>query len=305
MPILSAIGAGFGSDKVSPRYLAPGLRKPLINLGKDALSALGPAGAQAQDRFNAGTAKQEGFMAEQEGLLRNLMQRRAGMDPTQLLKNVGETAFSFINPSVVSPLAKFDVNYAELGRRAAGLNPAVVDSTANRLRDARIASGRFYDVARQAYAALPNLYNQVFNAGMASDDAAAGYMPQIMQGWRRLDRAPLDAAMLRAGAADAGSGTVTNLNNGLRSGVYGYQQERNILDRLGAVDTSMWNSLKDAIQMAGSVYGMVGGMGGMGGGGGGGVERSPESTVQTRFIPNYNPGSGAGYSPEFYSAGPQ
>jgi hypothetical protein len=153
---------------------------------------------------------------------------------------------------------------------ARGLNPASVDSTAERLRNARIASQRYYDVARNVYGQLPNLYNQVYNAGLTNANTAYGYLPSIMEGYRRLDAAPLEAARLVSGAANTGAGNVANLNNALRSGVYGYQQDRNIWDKLGAMDTSMWNSLKDAVQMAGSVYGMVGGMGGMGGGMGGG-----------------------------------
>lgn len=295
MPILSAIGAGFGSDKVTPKYLAPGLKKPLTTLTKNALESLNTGGAAAEDAFNAGTAKQAQLVGDQEGVLRQLLARRLGSNPEELLRSVGNTAFGFISPNVVEPLARFDVNSDRLRRLAAGLSPGAIDSTAQRLRDARNASGRYYDVARQVYGALPNLYNQVFNAGVTSDEMASGYLPTIMSAYRRLDRAPLEAAELRSAAANAGAGNVGAANNALKSGVYGYQKERNIWDRLGAVDTSMWNSLQEAVQMAASVYGMIGGggaggaLGGiMGGGGGGGAPAAGGSSAQPaqpRFIP--------------------
>lgn len=297
MPILSAIGAGFGSDEVTPRYLAPSLTKPLAKLGKQALSSLGTGAAAAEQKYNLGTARQEGLMGEQEGVVRQLLSRALNQDPNQLLQDVGRTAFGFIDPNVVAPLSRFDVNYDRLGRMARGLSPAAVDSTAQRLRDARIASGRYYDVARNIYGQLPQLYNQVFNAGLSNADLAAGYLPGLMRGYRQLDVAPLEAAQLVSNAANMGSQNVGNINNALRSGVYGYQQQRNIWDRLGAVDTSMWNSLKDAVQMAASVYGGMlgggaglGGLGGMMGGGGGGGVAQPAAQPAPRFIP-YNPPS--------------
>lgn len=295
MPILSAIGAGFGSDEVTPRYLAPSLTKPLARLGKQALSSLGTGASAAEQKYNLGTARQESLMGEQEGVVRNLLSRALNQDPTRLLQDVGRTAFSFIDPNVVSPLSRFDVNYDRLGRMARGLNPAAVDSTSERLRNARIASGRYYDVARNIYGQLPQLYNQVFNAGLSNADLAAGYIPGLMRGYRNLDTAPLEAAQLVSNAANLGSQNVGNINNALRSGVYGYQQQRNIWDRLGAVDTSMWNSLKDAVQMAASVYGgLLGGgaggglLGGLGGGMGGPSGQSAPQQGVPRFIP-YNP----------------
>jgi hypothetical protein len=305
MPILSAIGAGFGSDKVTPRYFAPSLKTPLVDLGKQALSSLSTGGAEAERNYNLGTAKQTELQGRQENVLNQLLQNRLNTNPTQLLSDVGRTAFNFIDPNVISPLSRFDVNYDTLTRRVRGLNPAAIESTADRLRNARIASGRYYDVARQVYGALPSLYNQVFNAGLSNDEIARGYIPEIMSGYRRLDMAPAEAAMIRANLANTGAGNVNAINNALRSGVYGYKQDRNIWDRLGAVDTSMWNSLKDAVQMAGSVYGMVGGMGGgMGGGGGGGggsFYNGPEGAqLKPQFVP-YTPavpiGPGGTYNP--------
>lgn len=307
MPAAAAIGAGFGSDKVTPKYLAPGLKKPLTTLTKGALSALDQGGIDAQNAFNAGTAKQLDLVTDQEGVLRSLLAKRMSTDPTQLLQNVGKTAFSFIDPNVVNPLARFDVNANRLNSMARGINPAVVDSTANRLRDSRIASGRYYDTARQVYGSLPALYNQVFNAGVTSDEMAGGYLPTIMSAYRRIDRSPLEAAELRSSAADSGAQNVMNANQALKTGVYGYQKERNIADRLGAVDESMMDSTERLVQMASQVAGMMGGEGGGGEGGGGSPQMaggtkamsaggSSATPAAGRFIPqysapNYNPGS--------------
>jgi hypothetical protein len=184
---------------------------------------------------------------------------------------------------------------------ARGLNPAAIDSTADRLRNARIASGRYYDVARNIYGQLPQLYNQVFNAGLSNADLAAGYLPALMRGYRKLDASPLEAAQLVSEASNLGSQNVGNINNALKSGVYGFQKDRNIWDRLGAVDTSMWNSLQEAVQMAASVYGGLlgggggGGLGGLGGllGGGGGSSQSPPNQQPApAFIP-YQPAPAA------------
>lgn len=273
MPILSALGAGFGSDKVTPRFL-PGsksLAASLADLGRQTLASLKSGGEEAESNILSGQPQQAALQGEQEGVLRKLLARRLGQSPTELLGDVGRTAFGFIDPNVVGPLARFDVNYNNLTRRVRGLNPAAIDSTSERLRNARIASGRYYDVARQVYGALPSLYNQVYNAGLTSDELARGYIPEIMAGYRGVQSIPLIAAQARSDLANAGAGNVGNINNAIRSGVFGYKQGRNIFDRLGAVDTSMWNSLKDAVQMASSVYGgLYGGGGGMGGAGGAG-----------------------------------
>lgn len=311
MPMAAAIGAGFGSDKVTPKYLAPGLKKPLTKLTKGALSALDKGGIEAQTAFNAGTAKQMELVGDQENVLRSLLAKRMTTDPTQLLQDVGKTAFGFIDPNVVNPLARYDVNANRLNSLARGVNTAVSDSTANRLRDSRIASGRYYDTARQVYGALPQLYNQVFNAGVTSDEMSSGYLPTVMSAYRRIDRSPLEAAELRSSAADSGAQNVLNANTAIKSGVYGYQKERNIADRLGAVDASMMDSIERGVQLAAQVYGMAGGEGGGGGGGGapaggtkamaaGGSSATPSAG---RFIPassfsapSYNPGSVNPYS---------
>ncbi len=298
MPILSAIGAGFGSDDWKAQ-LNPGaqpLIKPLSNLGVDTLKALRTGADDFATSWNAGTARQEGLMGDQEAVLRNLLSRNLTSDPNQLLRNVGSTLTGLIDPNVIAPLAKFDVNWNEIARRARGLNPAAVDSTADRLRNSRIASGRYYDSLRSLTNILPQVYNQVYNAGVNNADLASGYIPRIMAGYRDIDRAPLVPLAARTDLANAGAANVKNINDAIKAGIFGYQKDRNIWDRLGAVDTSMWNSLQEAVQMAASVYGMVGGggiggmMGGMGGGaGGGGGGGAPSGGSQAPPAPTFLP----------------
>jgi len=320
MPILSAIGAGFGSDDWKAQ-LQPGAKpliKPLSNLGVDTLGSLRSGIKDFTNKWNLGTARQEGLMGEQEGVLRNLLNRRLASDPTQLLHNVGNEVMGLINPSVVNPLSQYDVNADMILRRARGLNPAAIDSTAERLRNARIASGRYYDAARVLSPLIPSLYNQVYNAGINDSDLAASYIPNIMSGYRTIDRAGLVPLNTAVDLTNAGAGNVSAINNAIKSGIFGYQKDRNIWDRLGAVDTSMWNSLKDAVNMAMSVYGGLGGMGalggglgGMAGGGGGGAPASSAPPPQPSFLPTPSPvpatGSfgttGGGWSP--YSWPPQ
>lgn len=310
----TSIAAGFGKSNEAPKpVFLPGtgrLTRPLSDLSRDALLSLRTGGAAAEDAFNAGTAKQTSLLGEQEGIVRSILNRRLGQSPEDLLRTVGNTAFGFINPNVVDPLSRFDVNSDRIRRLAAGLSPGAIDSTAQRLRDARIASGRYYDTARQVYGALPGLYNQVFNAGVTNDEMASSYLPSIMNAYRRLDRAPLEAAELRARAAEQGAPIVGNTADAIRKGVYGYLQPTNWADKLGAVDLEMRKSLQDAVSMASQVYGMVGGMGGgggiggmMGGGGGGGgnvgAGAPSNQPQQPRFIPNAVPAAPAypGYNP--------
>jgi hypothetical protein len=317
-PIGGPIQALFGSDdpprEVFQRYVRPELSK-LRDLGLSALKSLGTGGAAAEKSYNLGTDLQRRLMGEQEGVSRQLLSRALNFDPNRMLGDIGKTAFSFIDPNVVSPLAKFDVNYDRLSRMARGLNPAAIDSTSDRLRNARVASGRYYDVARNVYGALPNLYNQALNSGLTYANLAQGYLPQLMSGYRALDRGPLDAALLRDEAANAGARGTMLRSQANKMATYGYQQPENWADKIGQADAATWNTLKDAIQMAGSVYGMIAGggaggmLGGMMGGGGGGGGAAPRPGAwgqqgQPSFIPSpqyYGPpaqmGPGGTYNP--------
>lgn len=269
------IGAFGGSDAApKPKYFS--LTRPVLGqlsgLGRETLSALRSDLPEFRAGYAQGTERQRALQGEQEGVLRNLLGRRLASDPQQLLQQTGNTLFGFIDPNVVNPLSRFDVNQDILTRRARGLNPSAVDSTAERLRNARIASGRYYDVARQVYGALPNLYNQLREAGITDEQIAAGYIPQIQQGYRALDLAPLVPLQASLDLTRGAGDVARSMADAERAGIYGYHKKKNVADRFGEAGTSLWNTVKDAAQIYASLYGggAIGGAGGMFGGGGGG-----------------------------------
>jgi hypothetical protein len=163
-----AVASLFGEDAapraVLNRFAAP-TAKPLGQYGGALLGDIQPLQRQATQDYLGYQPKFGALAGQQEGVLNQLLSRRLNADPNQLLRDVGQTAFGFIDPNVVSPLAKFDVNYDTLARRARGLNPAAVDSTAERLRNARIASGRYYDTAKQAYWSPPRTLQRSLRSG--------------------------------------------------------------------------------------------------------------------------------------------
>jgi len=272
-PIIGqALGAGFGSDKWTPQY-QPGAKrlvKPLANFTKDTiLKTQEGADAFAKD-WAAGTDRQRSLQDEQSGIIRELLARRMGSDPNQLLGDIQDTLFSRINPDVVAPLAQFDVNDDRLRRMAAGINPAAVNSTADRLRSSRVASGRYYDVARQLSSLLPNLFTSAYNADVNNADIAAHYIPTLMSGYRDIDSSVLTPIRTRIGLTGGAGSAVQGTNEAIGSGIFGYQKKRNWADRLGDASEAAWQSTKDILNTAASLYGSFSGLGGMGGGGGGG-----------------------------------
>jgi hypothetical protein len=216
--------------------------------------------------FAAGTERQRGLQGEQENILRTLLQRRLSNDPQEQLRQTGNTLFSFINPNVINPLSQFDVNQNLSSRRARGLNTGAFDSTADRLRNARVASGRYYDVARNVYSALPQVYQQLRDAGVTDEMLAAGAIPQIQAGYRNIDMSGLIPLQAGVGLAREAQGIPLDYGAAQRANIYGYHQPMNLADRFGAAGQSMWNTVKDAAAIYSSLYG-----GGAPGGGGGGA----------------------------------
>lgn len=257
-----AIASLFGSDEapraVLNRFAAP-TAKASGRLSTDLLSDVNALSKSALDRYLAAQPQLEGLAGQQEGVLRDILNRRSTFDPTNLLRDVGSTAFSFINPSVIEPLSRFDVNMDVLNRRARGLSPAAVDSTADRLRRARVASGRYLDTARDVYATLPNLFGQAFNQGLMIDAQTGAIIPQIAAGYESLAARPTAGIMNRistAGSAqNVGSQGIQNILNATQ----GYRQPRNWADRIGAAS-------QDIGQMVNGIAGLAGGAAGGGGG---------------------------------------
>lgn len=266
---LGGVAAAFGGDRSAPNAVmfegGEDLLRRTRGVSNDVLRNIRSSMPDFYSGYARGTQQQRGFQGEQEGVLRTLLNRRLNSDPQQLLQQTGNTLFGFIDPNVVNPLAQFDVNQNILSRRARGLNPAAVDSTAERLRNARIASGRYYDVARDVYNQLPNLYGQLRQAGITDDQLAAGYIPQIQQGYRQLDLAPL--VPLREGLNIARGSLQIPADYGAaaRALTYGFHQPTNIWDRAGDASQAISNT----IQQAADIYASLGTGGIMGGGGGG------------------------------------
>jgi hypothetical protein len=261
----AALASLFGSDEapraVLNRYAAP-TAKAAGKAGTELLTDTSGLGKTALDTYLAAQPKMESLAGQQENVLTNLLGRRLAADPNALLQNVGNTAFGFINPNVVNPLAQFDVNSVNLMRRARGLNPAAVDSTANRLRDARIASGRYYDVARDAYQALPNLYGQAFNQNAANEAAAAGAIPAISAAYEGVATRPTTGILNRIGTAGAAQDVAGKTIANVTGATQGYKQPRNWADRLGAASADIGSGLSGTLGQLGSLAGAAQGGGG-------------------------------------------
>jgi hypothetical protein len=270
----SIVGA-FGSNAApKPKYYqgAKDLLTGVRGIGKDVLRNIRSRLPGFYSDFDAGTELQRGLQGEQAGVLRTLLQRALSRVPQQQLREAGNTLFSFINPNVINPLARFDVNQNLVARIARGLGGSAFDSTAERLRNARIASGRYYDVARDVYGRLPQIFQQLRDAGVTDEMLAAGAIPQIQAGYRNIDMAPL--IPLQAGIDLTRSATGIPLDYGAasRANIYGFHQPINVADRFARAGQGVWNTVKDAAQIYASIYGGgAGGIGGMMGGGGGGA----------------------------------
>lgn len=308
--MVESVGSGiqniFGSDKppkaIYNRYAA----KTARNVGKLGEDLTFDVNQQAKNAFNtymAAQPKQEALAGQQAGVLNTLMGRRLGADPNQLLQSIGNTAFGFINPNVVNPLAQFDVNANKLMRAARGLNPAAMDSTSERLRNAQIASGRYLDTARQAYGALPGLYNSAYGQGITNDQMAAGYIPQIAGTYNAVSERPSQGIQNRidtiSATQDAAGRGIQNILNATQ----GYQTPENFADKLGKTGIQTGQQMQqDEAQMMSMISSVMGSMEGGMGSKEGGAASPKASGGGVSFNPS--PG-GAGYSPQFYEAGPQ
>lgn len=269
---LSDIIKIFGSDEapyaIQNRFTT-GVSNALSGLAQKTIKGVSKASDAAAAAYAAGQPKQEALAADQEGVLRTLLARRMGSNPEELLRSIGNTAFSFIDPNVVAPLARFDVNYDKTARMARGLNPAAVGSTSERLRNSRIASGRYYDVANRAYSALPELYNSAYSQGVNNDTMAGSYIPRISQAFEAVSSRPTTGILNRVNAANQAAGLGGNVLQSILSTIQGYRTPRNFADKFSTALAADEKAVMDIAKMALSAY--TGGMMGGGGGGGGGI----------------------------------
>ena len=262
-----ALASLFGKDAapraVLNRFAAP-TAKPLGQYGGTLLGDIEPLQQQAVTDYLGMQPKFQGLAGQQEGVLNTLLGRRLNADPNQLLQNIGQTAFGFIKPNVIDPLARFDVNNAILRDRARGTtNNAALASTGQRLADARNASQRYYDVAQNITGILPSLYGQAFGQGLSNDAAAAGLVPQIAAGYESVASRPWNAINQRIASAGGASDVASKAIQGVLAATQGYKTPKNWADRLGAASQNLSGSVGDLAGLAGSLGG--------GGGGGGGL----------------------------------
>jgi hypothetical protein len=262
----------FGSNKpptaVRNLYAAP-IQTAGRRLAVDSLNSLRTELPGAYNAYNAFQPKQEELAGQQEGVLNTLLNRRLAYDPNQSLRDIFQTAFSQIDPNVVSPLSRFDVNTNILANRARGINTGAIDSTAERLRNARIASGRYYDVARQVYGVVPTLFNQSYQQGIGSDQAAAGYVPGISAAYEAVANRPMQGLLNYINAARQGQAIESQgITNALGS-TQGYKQHQNWADKAAGALGADEKAAMDIAKMALSFY--TGGLAGGGAGGGGGM----------------------------------
>jgi hypothetical protein len=275
--LVSSTGQGiqniWGSDDppkaILNRYAAK-TAKGAARLGEELTGDIGQQVRDAFATYMREQPRQEALARDQEGVLTTLRDRRLGANPNALLGDVGKTAFGFIDPNVINPLSRFDVNSNMLMRSARGLNPAAVDSTSERLRNARIASGRYYDVARDAYSALPGLYKEAYGQGVTNDAAAAGYTPSIAASYDAVASRPTRGIMSRIGTTTAGIDTSRKAIDAVTSATQGYQQPQNIWDKIGKTGVQTGQQMQqDEAQMMSMVQSAMGAMGSAEGGAGG------------------------------------
>lgn len=270
--LIGGMGGGiaslFGSDK-APRAVLNRFAAPTAKASQAlATGLLGDAGTLSKNALDEYMAMQPKFGAlagQQENVANTLLNRRLSADPNALLQQVGQTAFGFINPSVINPLAQFDINSVNLMRRARGINPAAIDSTSERLRNARIASGRYYDVARDAYQALPNLFGQAYNQMAGNEAAALGMIPQVAQTYEGVATRPTTGLLNRINAANAALGAGASGIANVNAATQGFKTPRNWADRIGAASQEFGSGLTGTLNTVGS---LASGLGGAVGGGG-------------------------------------
>lgn len=274
--MVTNVGTGikniWGSDDppkaILNRYAA-GTAKGVAKLGKTLTNDVNKDALAAFNTYMAEQGRQGTLAGQQEGVLNTLLQRRLGSDPNQLLQSIGNTAFGFINPNVVNPLAQFDVNSNRIDRLARGLNSAAVDSTADRLRNARIASGRYYDVARNVYGALPGLYNSAYGQGVNNDAMASGYIPQIAGTYNAVSERPTYGIMNRVGTVGSTIDTAARGINAIKNATQGYQEQRNLADKIGETGISTGQQMQEEeAKMMAMIQSVVGSMGSAQGGSG-------------------------------------
>lgn len=259
-----ALASLFGSDAapraVLNRFAAP-TAKAAGALSTSLLTDTNALSKTALDNYLAQQGKFQDLAGGQEGVLRSLLARDINADPNALLGQIQNTAYGAINPNVVNPLSQFDVNSAAIMRRARGMAPGAIDSTAERLRNARVASQRYYDVARDVTGILPNLYSQAFGQNQANEAAAASRIPGIAASYEGVANRPFTGILNRIGTAGAAENVGGQGIQNITAATQGYKQPRNWADRIGAASQDIGAGLSGTLGQLGSLASMGGGGG--------------------------------------------
>lgn len=268
MPLSDIVGM-FGSTK-PPTAVANRFAQPIMNSGRRlAVNTLNSLRTDIPNAFNtylAGQGKQEELAGQQEHILNTLLNRRMADDPMQNLRDVFSTAFAQIDPNILNRLSANDVNRNRLNLMVAGVNPGAARSTSEDLRDARVSSGRYYDLARNVYNVVPTLFNSAHTQGLANDQVAAGFVPGISAAYEAVSGRPMQGVLNRIAAARAAQGIETQgIENQMR-GTQGYKTNTNFADKFSKALAADEKAVMDIAQMALSLY--TGGLAGGGGGGG-------------------------------------
>lgn len=290
----SPIAAAFGSNAPPKEVWSLGTKpqvKALTKFGLGTINTLAPASAEAAARSREAQTRNDALLEQQAGIWQGLL-NKPQMDPLATYGAVGDRLFGYIKPNVLDPIANFAVNRGRADDRALLGTDGPLFSTTSRLRDAARSNQVWLDVAKSIIPQINPGFNQVFNAGLASDQAdvqRAGFIPQLIAAYQNQALAPYNPVMAQINAWNALSSGFGNQGTNTALNRTGFLQKKNWADRFG--DTT--DAVLGRVGQLASIYGSLGG-GGMGSGEGGGVPSGDGGTIAIGGG-NYDNRGGAGW----------
>lgn len=291
----SPIAAAFGSNAPPKEVWSLGTKpqvKALTKFGLGTINTLAPASAEAAARSKEAQTRNDALLEQQAGIWQGLL-NKPQMDPLGTYGAVGDRLFGYIKPNVLDPIARFNVNQGRVLSRALGTGEGPLASTSQRLFDAANTNRAYLDVAKSIIPQINPGFNQVFNAGLASDAAnvnRAGFIPQLIALNQSNALAPYNPVMAQINAWNALSSGFGNQGTNTALNRAGFLQEKNWADRVG--DTT--DAILGRVGQLASIYGSLGG-GGMGSGEGGGVPSGGGGGTIAIGGGNYDNRGGAGW----------
>lgn len=264
---LSAIGGEKGPPQEVWSLDTKPQVKALTKFGLGTINTLAPASAEAAARSKEAQTRNDALLQQQAGIWQGLLNKPM-LDPLATYGAVGDKLFSYIQPNVLDPIANFAVNRGRADDRALLGTNGPLFSTSSRLRDAARSNQVWLDVAKSIIPQINPGFNQVFNAGLASDAAdvnRAGFIPQLMSLNQSNALSPYNPVMAQINAWNALSSGFGNQGTNTALNRTGFLQKQNGWDRAGAAT----DAIMSRVGQVASLYGSLGG-GGMGSGEGGG-----------------------------------